>query len=90
MTMIEAQNITKILNKRSILNDVSFEVEEGEIFGLLGPNGAGKTTTLTRALARPHRTIICGSEREREDLYILSYAIKDLIKQEIAADSKTV
>jgi integrase len=42
------------------------------------------------ALARPHRTIISGPEREREDLHILSYAIKDLIKQEIAADSKTV
>ena len=42
------------------------------------------------ALARPHRTILSGQEREQEDFQILSHAIKDLIKQEIAADSKTV
>lgn len=46
MRMIQAQNITKTLNGRTIINEVSFEVEEGEIFGFLGPNGAGKTTTL--------------------------------------------
>ena len=46
MMMIEVQNVTKKLNGRTILNGVSFEVNEGEIFGYLGPNGAGKTTTL--------------------------------------------
>jgi len=46
MAMIEAQNVTKMLNGRTILNGVSFEVEEGDIFGFVGPNGAGKTTTI--------------------------------------------
>ena len=46
MTIIDVQNVTKTLNERTILNEISFEVEEGEVFGLLGPNGAGKTTTL--------------------------------------------
>lgn len=46
MAIIEAQNVTKMLNGRTILDRVSFEVKEGEIFGFVGPNGAGKTTTL--------------------------------------------
>ena len=44
--MIEIQNLTKEFNGKTVLNGISFEVEEGEIFGYLGPNGAGKTTTL--------------------------------------------
>jgi ABC-2 type transport system ATP-binding protein len=46
MKMIEVQNLTKKLNGKTILNGISFEVKEGEIFGFLGPNGAGKTTTM--------------------------------------------
>jgi len=44
--MIEIQNLTKKFKERTVLNGVSFEVNEGEIFGYLGPNGAGKTTTM--------------------------------------------
>ena len=42
------------------------------------------------ALTKPHRTILTGPEREHEDLQTLSNAIKDMIKEEIAAGSKTV
>ncbi|HSS93892.1 MAG TPA: heme ABC exporter ATP-binding protein CcmA [Candidatus Dormibacteraeota bacterium] len=44
--MISAENLTKVYGKRTALDNVSFEVPKGEIFGFVGPNGAGKTTTL--------------------------------------------
>ena len=44
--MIEVQDLTKRFDKRTVLNGISFRVDEGEVFGYLGPNGAGKTTTM--------------------------------------------
>ena len=43
---IRVDNVTKWLGKRGILKNVSFSVEQGDIFGYLGPNGSGKTTTV--------------------------------------------
>ncbi|MBI4263877.1 MAG: ABC transporter ATP-binding protein [Acidobacteria bacterium] len=44
--MIEVQHLTKRYGPVTAVDDVSFRVERGEIFGFLGPNGAGKTTTM--------------------------------------------
>ena len=41
------KNIKKIIGKKMIIDDISFDVNAGEIFGFLGPNGAGKTTTIS-------------------------------------------
>ncbi|QSE98295.1 LPS export ABC transporter ATP-binding protein [Fulvivirga lutea] len=43
--ILRADNLVKKYKKRTVVNHVSVEVEQGEIVGLLGPNGAGKTTT---------------------------------------------
>ncbi|MCB9134144.1 MAG: ABC transporter ATP-binding protein [Anaerolineales bacterium] len=45
-TMIEVKNFRKTYGEYVAVEDISFEVQQGEIFGLLGPNGAGKTSTL--------------------------------------------
>ena len=46
MSTIEVNTITKSFGSQKVVDSVSFEVDNGEIFGLLGPNGAGKTTTI--------------------------------------------
>ena len=45
MATLIAQNLQKIIGEKTIVADVSLEVNSGEVVGLLGPNGAGKTTT---------------------------------------------
>ena len=57
MKKIEAKNLVKIYGDRSVVNDVSFEVNKGEVVCLLGPNGAGKTTTfyMVVGLTKPNK-----------------------------------
>jgi ABC-2 type transport system ATP-binding protein len=58
--VIRVSGIRKTYGRTVAIDDVSFEVEEGEIFGLIGPNGAGKTTTLecVEGLRMPDRGTI--------------------------------
>ncbi|MBK1810927.1 ABC transporter ATP-binding protein [Clostridium sp. YIM B02505] len=46
MNIVEVNNITKRFNDKLVLDNVSFNIKKGEIFGLLGPNGAGKSTLI--------------------------------------------
>ncbi len=56
MSVIEVSKLTKYYGKARGIIDVSFGVEEGEIFGFIGPNGAGKSTTIRLLLALIHAT----------------------------------
>ena len=70
MPTLTAEHLTKIIGDRTIVDDVSFEIGEGEVFGFLGPNGAGKTTTIRMlvGLIKPTagRVLICGHDVRRE------------------------
>ena len=54
--VLRAEGLVKRYGKRTVVNDVSFNVKQGEIVGLLGPNGAGKTTSfyMTTGLVLPN------------------------------------
>ena len=66
--ILEVKNLTKIYKNRVAVDDVSFDVYEGEIFGFLGPNGAGKSTTIKMITGLA--TITHG------DVYVCGYSIK--------------
>ena len=65
-----AANLTKVIGERTIVDNVSFELRRGEVFGFLGPNGAGKTTTIRMlvGLIRPTsgRVTVCGRDLRRD------------------------
>ena len=73
--LITVQNLTKNYGSQRGINNVSFEVEEGEVFGFLGPNGAGKTTTI-RTLMALLKTDSGSAQIAGKDIWTDSVAIK--------------
>lgn len=72
MNIIEVKNITKRFNDKLVLDNISYGVKEGEIFGFIGPNGAGKSTLInimTSLLTPDSGTIkICGYDILKEPI----------------------
>lgn len=70
MKVLEVEHLKKSLGKREIIKDISFSIEEGEIFGFLGPNGAGKTTTIRMLVGLIHPNEgsikICGYDLKKD------------------------
>ena len=70
MEIVKVGNISKVFGKSAVVNNVSFSVDKGSIFGLIGPNGAGKTTLismLTTLLSPSKGTAeICGFDLLKE------------------------
>ena len=65
-TVLRTENLVKKYGNRTVVNNVSFNVRQGEIVGLLGPNGAGKTTSfyMTTGLVSPNGGRIFLDEKE--------------------------
>lgn len=58
-SLIKVNKLKKVYDDKTVVDEISFEVAKGEVFGILGPNGAGKTTTLE--MMEGLRTIDSGS-----------------------------
>ncbi|HUV43280.1 MAG TPA: ATP-binding cassette domain-containing protein [Dehalococcoidales bacterium] len=75
--VLQVEGLTKSFGPRTVVNNVSFDVRPGEIFGFLGPNGSGKTTTIRMAqgIIRPDSgsVSILGSEPQRSVLKGVGY-----------------
>jgi ABC-2 type transport system ATP-binding protein len=67
MNMLEVTNLTKKFGEITAVDNLTFQVAEGEVFGLLGPNGAGKTTTI--------RMLCCLISRTSGDARIAGYQL---------------
>lgn len=67
--VLRTEGLVKIYGKRTVVNDVSFSVKQGEIVGLLGPNGAGKTTSfyMTTGLIKANGGRIFLNDRDITD-----------------------
>lgn len=68
-SVVELKNVTKEIKGKKIIDNLSFNIVEGEVFGFLGPNGAGKTTTIRMIVGLMGMTsgeiLICGKNVEK-------------------------
>ncbi|MEK5238390.1 ABC transporter ATP-binding protein [Paenibacillus sp. FSL L8-0470] len=75
--ILSVEGVRKKIGRKWIIDDVTFNVKQGEIFGFLGPNGAGKTTTIRMLvdLIRPSegKITVCGYNVNREPEKALQY-----------------
>ncbi len=78
--ILRTENLVKRYKKRTVVNDVSIFVEQGECIGLLGPNGAGKTTTfyMTVGLVKPEAGRVLLNNEDITDLPMYKRAQKGL------------
>lgn len=74
MLKLQAAELRKSYRRRTVVNDVSLEIQQGEVVGLLGPNGAGKTTTfyILVGLTRPDygRVLLDGEDITDLPMYL--------------------
>lgn len=72
---VKLEHVTKKFGSKTIIDDLSFEIYGGEVFGFLGPNGAGKTTTI--------RMVVGLMRMTKGNIYIQGHSIRGEFKQAI-------
>ncbi|MFN3478478.1 MAG: ATP-binding cassette domain-containing protein, partial [bacterium] len=86
MSVLKAIELQKIYSLRKVVNNVSLEINQGEIVGLLGPNGAGKTTTfyILVGLTKPNKGKIFIDDKDitylplhKKSRYGISYLLQE-------------
>ncbi|HBF6627087.1 TPA: ATP-binding cassette domain-containing protein, partial [Clostridioides difficile] len=85
MDIVRVNNITKRFNDKLVLDNISFSVKKGEIFGLIGPNGAGKSTLINiiTNLMLPNSGSIQINGLDLSKDYIKAKSIIGLVPQEL-------
>lgn len=74
--VVKIKNLSKNFGSKRILNDISIDIPEGEIFSLIGPNGAGKTTTM--------RCIFGDLRPDNGEIEVFGKKLKSSVKSKIA------
>ena len=74
--VLKLEQVTKVKDKKVLVDDLSFSVYAGEVFGFLGPNGAGKTTTIKMITGLYHLT--------KGEIYIMGHSVQRTFEQALS------
>ena len=90
--VLEVNNLTMQFGGLKAVDDLSFKVKKGEIFGLIGPNGAGKTTVFNRITQfyKPTKGTLYFQEKSGNTISLTDYVVHDVIKKGIVRTFQNV